>query len=268
MSNAFDFVMTEHPSWIPFEKGHRRVFALAEGGRYLCTVSGREIVGQSLTPGGGPILDAFTTPKGHLAKVPELEAALNTLGSVARFRNPDLWDAVGTAIMRQVIRAGQSKKLYRAFCAAHGERVRLPDGDSYALFPRPSTVLELHTDQFASLGMAFKRGPLVAAAKAYLEHGARWQDTHPETLTQELQTVPRIGPWTAHAALADWSNNWALYPYADLAVRTWATRAAPRHNWPSSEGDFGPVWRALGGDHLSDITLMTLAWGSKRGDIG
>ena len=268
MSISADLIMTEHAAWLPFDGGHRRVFASPGGARYLCVVSGRDVMMQPLTDGAEPVSDAFSLVPGTLGEVPELAAELDSLGTVMRFRNPDLWDAIGTAIIRQVIRAGQSKKLYRAFCESYGEQVSLPSGGSYALFPTPETVLDLTDEQFSSIGMAFKRRPLVAAAAAYLEYGEKWRDLSPHALIDELQSVPRIGPWTAQAAVADWSNDWALYPYADLAVRTWATRAASSYVWPTDEPTFGDTWRALADDQLSTITLLTLAWGSRHGDIG
>jgi len=269
MSTTFDFVMSEHPAWQPTTSGCHRVFALLDGGHYLATTNGRELVVRPLTGSTRePTLDVFTFSNGMLSEVPELATALLGLGIVARFRNADLWDAIGTAIIRQVIRAGQSKKLYRAFCEAYGERVAPPGGGTYTLFPSPEIVLKLTSEHFASIGMAFKRRPLLAAAEAYLEHGAKWRESPPRVLIDDLQVVPRIGPWTAHAAVADWSNDWALYPYADLAVRTWATRAAPSYDWPRDEPSFGRIWRALAGDHLSALTLLTLAWGSRHGDIG
>ncbi|MGH4016231.1 MAG: hypothetical protein ACRDSL_20370 [Pseudonocardiaceae bacterium] len=268
MSTTFDFVMTEHPAWLT-ANGHQRVFALPDGERHLVTVSGSVLVRHSLVSGiSEPTLDVFTLSDGTLSEVPELATALVGLGTVVRFRNADLWDAIGTAIIRQVIRAGQSKKLYRAFCEAYGERVELPNGGTYALFPSPEIVLGLTSEYFTSIGLAFKRRPLLAAAEAYLEHGATWRELSPRSLIDELQIVPRIGPWTARAAVADWSNDWALYPYADLAVRTWATRAAPSYDWPTDEPSFGRIWRVLAGDHLSSLTLLTLAWGSQHGDIG
>lgn len=270
MNRTFDVVMAEHPAWQPTANGMRRVFATPDGGRHLFVTTGRDLVPAPLASGmgDGPVLDEFTMPDGAAQEIPELAAVLGDLGSVVRFRNSDLWDAIGTAIIRQVIRAAQSKKLYRAFCEAYGERVELPDGGHYALFPHPEIVLKLSSDQFSGVGMAFKRRPLTAAAEAYLEHGAKWRDLAPHALVDELQIVPRIGPWTAHAAVADWSNDWALYPYGDLAVRTWATRAAPSYDWPTDEAAFGRTWRALAGDHLSALTLLTLAWGSHHGDIG
>jgi DNA-3-methyladenine glycosylase II len=172
------------------------------------------------------------------------------------------------AIMRQVIRAAQSKKLYRDFCRAHGTQVRLPDGGIYSLFPTPEIVLQLTDEQFASLGLAFKRRTLRLAAEAYSSHGAQWREMSPSALLDALQAIPRVGPWTARATAADWSNDWALYPYTDLAVRTWAKRAAPSRYWPVGEPTFGRMWRALAGEGLSSLTLLTLAWGSQHGDIG
>lgn len=266
---TFDFVMTEHAAWRPFHGGWQRVLVVPDGGRWLATTGGGEFALDTLAGGPTePTWDVYTLPDGSAGEVPELAANLKGLGSVARVRNPDLWDAIGTAIIRQVIRAAQSKKLYRAFCAAHGERVALPDGTTFALFPQPEVVLGLSEALFSSLGMAFKRRPLTAAAEAYLEYGGKWRELPPDTLIDELQTVPRVGPWTAHAATADWSNDWSLYPYADLAVRTWAARAAPSHTWPTDEPTFGAAWRSLAGNHLSSLTLLTLAWGSQHGDIG
>jgi len=268
MPDTFDFVMTEHAAWLPMDGGYQRVFVVPGGGRWLATVHDRTLALDSLSSTTAePVRDVFTLPK-ELGTVPELATALRGLGSVVRFRNTDLWDAIGTAIIRQVIRAGQSKKLYRAFSGAYGQQVTLPNGDTYRLFPSPEIVLGLSDQQFSSIGMAFKCRPLKAAAEAYLEQGVKWCELAPDALTAELQSVPRIGPWTAHAAVADWSNDWSLYPYADLAVRTWAMRAAPSYDWPNDEPTFGRVWRALAGDHLCSLTLLTLAWGSQHGDIG
>jgi DNA-3-methyladenine glycosylase II len=268
MSGTFDLVMTEHPAWQPCSGGHRRVFAQPDGRRHLFTVREGELIAHSPAVGSELLLDAFALSNGWLNEAPELATAIASLGTVVRFRNADLWDAIGTAIIRQVIRAGQSKKLYRAFCEAHGERVELPDGGIYPLFPSPKSVLDLESEDFTSIGMAFKRRPLIAAAEAYLEYGPEWRELSPHALIEALQVVPRIGPWTAHAAVADWSNDWTLYPYDDLAVRTWATRAAPSYGWPADEAAFGRVWRMLAGDHLSTLTLLTLAWGSQHGDVG
>ncbi len=269
MTDRFDFVMTEHAAWLPDAGGWQRVFVMPDGGRWFASVHGGAVALDALGDvASAPRRDVFTLSEHVACGIPELATALGRMGCVVRFRNTDLWDAIGTAIVRQVIRAGQSKKLYRAFSEAYGERVEPPNGGTYALFPTPEIVLGLSEEQFRCVGMAFKRGPLTAAARAYLELGEKWREIAPDALIAELQTVPRIGPWTAHAAVADWSNDWSRYPYADLAVRTWAQRAAPSHDWPNDELRFGQAWRAAAGEHLCSLTLLTLAWGSQHGDIG
>jgi DNA-3-methyladenine glycosylase II len=80
----------------------------------------------------------------------------------------------------------------------------------------------------------------------------------------EIQNVPRIGPWTAGATIADLTNDYALYPFADLAVRTWAKRLASGRNWPETELEFARVWQDLAGEQLSARTLLTLAWGVRH----
>ncbi|ABD12251.1 hypothetical protein ThrDRAFT_02621 [Frankia casuarinae] len=268
MPFAADRWMTEYPAWLPAADGVRRVFALP-GGPVLAEVHGGKLTLAALgDEAAEPLADVFGLPEGAASEVPELAKELAGLGLVGRFRNPSLWEALATAILRQVIRAGQSKKLYRALCAAHGEQVALPDGGAFGLFPSPEKILELDDEQYGELGLAFKRPALRAAATAYLAHGENWNRLPLAALVDELQSVQRIGPWTAGAAVADYTNTWDLYPYADLAVRTWAGRAAPAHHWFNNERAFGAQWRHLAGEHLSTLTILTLAWGSYRGDIG
>jgi DNA-3-methyladenine glycosylase II len=267
MSETFRLVMTDHPAWRITGQGSYRVFALPDGGQWLVTIQGSELLSRPLATGSDqPQPDVFRLPESAVIDAPELLGALTALGMVARFRTPDLWEAIATAIIRQVIRAAHAKRLYRDFCAAYGQRISAMNGDGNALFPAAETVLGLDDAQFAGVGLAFKRGPLRAAAETYLKHGPHWRDLPPAALVQELQQVPRIGAWTAGAAVADFRNDFTYYPYADLAVRTWVKRAAPAYRWPDDEQSFGQLWRALAGDHLASLTLLTLAWGSHHGD--
>jgi DNA-3-methyladenine glycosylase II len=125
---------------------------------------------------------------------------------------------------------------------------------------------DLSDQQFARTGLTFKRHTLRAAAEAYLAHGPRWRELRPSELVAQLQQVPRIGPWTAGAVVADFTNDFTCYPYADLAVRTWARRASPSCPWPGNERAFGQLWRRLAGDQLASLTLFTLAWGNQHAD--
>ncbi|WP_219994235.1 DNA glycosylase family protein [Actinokineospora spheciospongiae] len=184
-------------------------------------------------------------------------------GPVVRVRTGDLWEAVGTAITRQVIKAGHARKLHRAFCEAHGTRTDTVAGPAWA-FPRPEVVLTLSDEDFAGLGMTFFRTALRAAAEAVSKHHQDWAGLPGADLVAALRTIRRIGPWTAHAAVADHTNRFDFYPYSDLAVRTWAARLAPSVDWPADDAGFAARWLSMAGEHLSDLTLLTLAWGVRH----
>lgn len=263
-----DSVMTDHPSWSS-RQGGGFVRAVRSGGsawvltaeltadgRYELSATGRDNVFDA-----SPEL-TVVDPAG-LAGTDPIVHELRRVGRVGRWRNPDMWDAVATAIVRQVIRAGQARKLYRLFSRAHGDRVITPDGPE-ALFPSPDVVLDLPDEEYQRLGLAFKRRPLQAAAEAVLEFGDKWAELPPADLAVEVQTVPRIGPWTAGAAVADLTNDYAIYPFADLAVRTWAATLAPGRAWPDTEPEFAREWLRLAHHQLSDRTLLTLAWGVRH----
>jgi DNA-3-methyladenine glycosylase II len=214
-------------------------------------------------PPHGSAMDTFTAPAQWPDTMPPtLANALTSVGPVRRWATPSLWDAIATAIIRQVIRADQARLHHQRFRRQHGPAVPTDSGTLYAL-PRPETVAALERADFQRLGMAFKADALRNAAVAYLDHHATWLQLPPPQLLQELQSVPRIGPWTAGAAVADFTHDWSLYPYGDLAVRTWAKRAAPDVAWPTSEPEFAERWRTITGHHLGTITLFTLAWGAR-----
>lgn len=260
-------VMTDHPSWLSTDGGaaYRAVRCGGSIWALSCEPAGsrghRSTVHRVSGTGQAPIVDVVDP--GRLSGPQRMVRRLRETGTVARWRNPDLWDALGTSIVRQVIRAGQARKLYRTFCQAHGEPVTTALGRTW-LFPTPETVLGLPDAEFARLGLAFKRRPLRAGAEACLEFGRKWTELHPASLADEVQHVPRVGPWTAGATVADLTNDYALYPFGDLAVRTWAKFLAPERTWPDSEPEFTRTWARLTGSQLSDWTLLTLAWGVRH----
>lgn len=259
-------VMLDHPSWMTADNGTavRAVRAGTAVWAVVCSPASdgwRVDVGLVSGEGAPPVLD-MADPAG-LTGPDELTRPLREGGVVARLRNPDLWDALATSIIRQVIRAGQARKLYRALCTEHGDQVPTPLGAA-RLFPTPQTVLSLPDTEFARLGLAFKARPLRAAAGAFLESGASWAGMEPAQLLEAVQQVPRIGPWTAGATGADVTNDFSFYPFADLAVRTWVARLAPGRDWPGAEPEFAQAWQALAGPQLSAWTLLTLAWGVRH----
>src|SRR5262245_57931460 len=100
-----DFVMTEHAGWRAAPAGVSRAFRAS--GESTCTTTVTDHAVTHCDTRAAKLLDTFTLLEG-IAGAPELAAAVAGLGVVGRFRNPDVWDALGLAIMRQVIRAAQA----------------------------------------------------------------------------------------------------------------------------------------------------------------
>ncbi|MFH9265978.1 hypothetical protein ACH4KN_17225 [Streptomyces sp. NPDC017546] len=258
---------TDHPAWSEAgDDGRTRavrtdtgVWALSwdSAGLHMQCVSGTE----DMKPRSVP-----TDPGCLPETVPaELKAGLCGLGPTQRLANPWLWDAITTAILRQVVRAGQARKLYRAWCSAYGTTVDGPYGE-LAIAPSAERVLELADEQFAGIGAKFHRSVLKAAAEHYVRDGVAWEQLNADDLIAALVSVPRIGPWTAAAAACDFTGDFSAYPHDDLAVRTWAAQIAPAHPWPDKKDkSFGPMWTAFAGPDrtaLHALTLSTLTWGS------
>lgn len=181
--------------------------------------------------------------------------------TICRFNNGSLWNSIGSNIIRQVIRAGHAKKMYKTFCERAGERIIISKQFPYHLFPTPEKVLSLSDEDYAMMGMSFKKEPLKNAAKFILENEDLLNSSNPSELAEILQTVKRIGPWTTAATLAEFTNDWSLYPYADAAIRFYAKEAKPSHKWPESDNDFILEINTLSESYgLSDtiVTLMTM----------
>jgi DNA-3-methyladenine glycosylase II len=252
------WLMLDNPAWDPHPQAPAVRAVRTPAGTWL--VASTPVPSVTRLDGGGdgaaPIIDTYDPATLHDAPMTEgLRAALHQLGPVRRLREASLWDALATAIIRQVIRARQARAMHHAFRHAAGD----PAGSTH-LLPTPEQVLALSEEDFAALGMAFKRRPLQAAATAYMDH-PEWAHLAPDVLIKELQSVPRIGPWTAAAAVADHTGDFSFYPHCDLAVRTWAAKADPATVWPADDVAFAAGWRNLAGPHLSTLTVLILAWG-------
>src|SRR5918999_1849116 len=118
MSDVYDFVMTEHAAWTADADGAKlRVFVTPDGARQLIRSAGTTFTVHELDrTANPPVYDAFRLPPDALQEVPRLAAALTDLGTVIRFRTGNLWEAIGAAVIRQVVRAGQANTLYHRFC--------------------------------------------------------------------------------------------------------------------------------------------------------
>ncbi|MGW3959266.1 DNA-3-methyladenine glycosylase family protein [Amycolatopsis sp. NPDC005003] len=250
----------DHPGWKIEDGTARRVLRKKSATRWLIEDLGNGDLSMLRLSGDDdpPIQDVFD-PR-TLPVTNELTEALAARGPFFRVRNPDLWDALATGLIRQVIRAGQAKKLYRLLCAEHGERVDTVNGPLF-FFPAPEVLRNLPDSEYSRLGLSFKRDALRIAAEAMLNHQEEWTGLSPDELSTALLSIPRVGPWTAAAVITDITNDFSHYAHGDLAVRTWARRLAPGMPWPDSEQAFARHWQHIAAGHLSCLTALTLALG-------
>lgn len=256
-------LITDHPAWTTHADDTADRTVQVNGVAWSARWTGSDLelhpLGEAV---GAPRVDRTSADRLPAGTPAALLDALNGLGTVLRLPNPDLWDAITTAVLRQVVRAGQARALYRKWCAAHGTR-ETPCGP-VALTPAPDVVLSLPDEAFREIGAAFHRTALQGAATAYQQHGEEWKTLAPDELVKALDDIPRVGPWTASAATADFTGDFSVYPHGDLAVRTWARRAAPDAALPEDERAFAAAWQRSAPDRLQlhALTLFTLAWGT------
>ena len=63
--------------------------------QWIVTIQGGELLSRPLIAGSGqPQPDVFRLPESAMIDAPELFEALTSLGTVARFRTPELWEAI------------------------------------------------------------------------------------------------------------------------------------------------------------------------------
>ncbi len=262
---------TDHPAWTSTSNGDRArvvdtgagVWTVGLSAADLASTRVEDAAGGQTDTGRGPQLVRTAATELPAGMPADLRRPLVEMGTVARWANPSLWDAITTAILRQVVRAEQARKVYRSWCTSYGRTVATEYGP-LSLAPSPQAVLALDEAAFGAVGTAFHRSALQAAATAFLAEGNRWSRLPLKELVVALDDIPRVGPWTAAAAAADFSGDFSIYPHDDLAVRTWATRAAPELGWPTNAKAFSKVWTSMAPTpgHLHALTLFTLTWGS------
>ncbi|MFE7757898.1 hypothetical protein [Streptomyces sp. NPDC057429] len=258
---------TDHPAWTESGSGGRARAVRTATGLWVLSWD-QDGLRTRCVDGTEDVKPEFVTtnPDRLPDRVPaSLRTALDRVGASQRLANPWLWDAITTAILRQVVRAGQARKLYRQWCGTHGTTVEGPYGE-LTTAPTAAQVLALADEQFDGIGAKFHRSVLRSAAEHYELHAAEWTGMKAPELAAALTTIPRVGPWTAAAAATDFTGDFSIYPHDDLAVRTWAAQAAPHYPWPDKKDKgFGPLWTGwVGPDRtaLHTLTLSTLTWGS------
>jgi DNA-3-methyladenine glycosylase II len=171
-----------------------------------------------------------------------------------------LGEAVIKAVIRQVIAASHARKLIQTLVIHAGSR-RERDGDTTYGFPSLEVIAHLAPDDLRSWGFGYKAKLLPRIALDLLEQRAEEQMhlLSPEKAILLLQQIKGIGRWTAHVAVCDVTGDWSVYPFEDLAVRTWARKLWPERVWPQDERAFLTVWQEVNGPHTGLITCYLLA---------
>ena len=174
-----------------------------------------------------------------------------------------LGEAVIKAVIRQVISAPQAKKLLHRFITQYGPTLEYGGATMYG-FPSLACMVDLVPEALLSCGLGYKARIIPRIARDLLEQG--WEEQLPQISTETavtlLQHVKGIGRWTARVAMCDLTGDWSVYPYEDLAVRTWARRFWPDVAWPRKETSFSEAWQEMHGRYTGLITFYTLAQAS------
>lgn len=79
-------------------------------------------------PMAPPVANAVPQDLPTAPEAQPLTQELGRLGVVQRLTNPSLWDAIATALLRQVVRAEQARRIHRAFYRAYGRPIETPAG--------------------------------------------------------------------------------------------------------------------------------------------
>lgn len=166
-----------------------------------------------------------------------------------------LGEAVIKAVIRQVIAASHARKLIQTLVIHAGSR-RERNGDTTYGFPSLEAIARLAPDDLRSWGFGYKAMLLPRIAHDLLEQRAEEQvrQLSPEKAILFLQQIKGIGRWTARVAVCDVTGDWSVYPFEDLAVRTWAKKLWPERVWPQEEQTFFTVWQEVNGPHTGLIT--------------
>lgn len=152
MKDSSNYYLTDHYSWVKTETGTFMCAHETADGLVYSVLSQDK---HTLLEGNASYMEFKKNDK--LVNSP-------SAAYIYRIQCPNLWDCIGTNIIRQVIRASQAKNMYRTFSEYVGERVILTGGIHYHLFPSPQKVLETPDSTYQRMGMSFKRDALKNAA--------------------------------------------------------------------------------------------------------
>ncbi len=187
--------------------------------------SALRVTASSSLAGGLPLLLARVKSLFDLACRPdEIAAALGPLAKAhPGLRLPgamDGFEIAVRAILGQQVTVKAATTIAGRFAHAFGEAIETPHEGLERLFPTPHAIAQVPPADIAAQGIIATRARAIHALATAMAEGklALEPDANVERTLEALQSIPGIGPWTAHyiamRALA-WPD---AFPHPDVAV--------------------------------------------------
>lgn len=191
---------------------------------------------------------------------PDLLARFLTHTPLLHIASASLGEAVIKAVIRQVISAQHARRLTYRFVELYGPTCSY-EGSIYTDFPSLEAVARMSPDDLRACGLGYKAPllPRIAHDLLQMQIEERLDHISSTEAIALLQSVKGIGRWTACVAMCDLRGDWSVYPFEDLAVRTWAARLWPGISWPREERAFVLAWHEMQGAYVGHITCYLLA---------
>lgn len=253
-----DLVWTDHVAWCPMPRAHTRVIDLPDTGRFVATARGQQldVIGLDAV-GNTPVVDFYRAPTDLSSEADAMVKPLADLGTVARVRTADLWEAIGAALCHHSA-VKRPWHAYKDLCRDGGEQVPLPDSPRYAMFPTPDVIASETPISMAGTGLGDVAGLLCDAADTYMRYAPEWTTAAPKDLITRLHAIDGIGEHAARQIAVDITGDFSSYPH-DAEFRSWAGRIAPNIPWPTNKEDFTTYWTRLTEPHTSGVTALLVA---------
>jgi len=236
-------LLTDHPGWTLQPNGSVGRLLITPTGTRYAKWSGKAVkfTALDLAATTSAIPQVESTEYAELpSDLPEqVTRSLSRSSTVLRLRNPDLWDAITSQLLRQTMRAPHPHAAYRNWAITHGRRYPTPDGLVFAI-PRPEYVSDLLPSHGRpASGAETVLRYLAQAATAYRQHHTQWQGMGAHELANALRELAGFGARSAARAAADFTGDFSVYTPSDPALRVWAAG----NLLPTSEREFTALWQ-------------------------
>lgn len=239
--------------------------SITRDGRLKCFDARRQLCSNTIHKVLRRMVVEIPLPPLNLMNAPaRTNASRPQIAPIIHLSSPSLFEAVAKAVIRQVVRADHAKRVLHKFVARFGDQV---SGDpSMKLFPTPVEIMQTHISELREVGLGFKSQIMHHVAAAFLtrpleEHVIAAANGDAIEL---LSTIDGIGDWSARIALCDFRGDWSVYPFGDLAIRTWAPRLCPKQTWPSLPHEFEAAWRETYRENAGLMACWLLATANKQ----